>query len=177
MRTAILVTLGILGEILLTVVGFYFILPHQPQQKTVIVQQVDDQQERKAFFQATKIYGRAGCGDINLADMTAKRSLKSGVPAEIIAAVVATESSCNPLAISNKKAVGLLQVVPAAWASQYDFGKINLLNPEQNLQVGTEILSGLIKKYGLREGIKHYNGAGAETDIYADRILKLSKGN
>jgi soluble lytic murein transglycosylase-like protein len=133
----------------------------------------------RAFFQAAKIYGKAGCGDQQLAEMTAKHAVATGLPAAVVAAMVATESACSPMAISNRGAVGLTQVVPKTWSKQYDFTHINLLNPDENLTVGTDILSALVKEHGLRNGLLRYYGTGnsgiyLDGSGYAERVLALA---
>lgn len=131
-----------------------------------------------AFFEATRVYGRAGCGDQQLAEMTARYSIETGLSAGLIAAHVATESTCNPMAVSNKGAIGLMQIVPKVHSKRFDFTKVNLLNPEQNMMVGTSIMAELVKKYGVRNALYHYYGTGQD-DIglggsgYAERVLQL----
>lgn len=129
---------------------------------------------RQAFFNASRIYGKSGCGDIQLAEMTAENSLKTGVPANVIAAVVSVESSCNPLAISNRGAVGLMQINVKVQSKEYDFSMINLFNSRQSIEVGTKILSGMIKQYGLKSGVAHYDGIGEEADAYVIKVLALA---
>jgi hypothetical protein len=130
---------------------------------------------RQAFFDASRIYGKSGCGDITLAEMTAENSLKTGVPANVIAAIVSVESSCNPLAISNRGAVGLTQVNVKVQSEKFaQFRAINLFNPKENMQVGTQIMAEMIKQYGLRSGISHYDGVGPEADAYVIKVLALA---
>jgi hypothetical protein len=134
---------------------------------------------QKAFFQAAKIYGKAGCGDQQLAEMTAKHALATGLPPAIVAAVVAAESTCNPTIVSNRGALGLMQVTIKTWSKHYDFTHINLLNPEDNLTVGTTILADLVHQYGLRPGLHRYYGTGSsgiylDGSGYAERVLALA---
>ena len=130
---------------------------------------------RQAFFDASRIYGKSGCGDIQLAQMTAENSLKTGVPANVIAAIVSVESSCNPLAISQKGAVGLTQVNVKVQSDKFaQFRTINLFNPQENMKVGTQIMAEMIKQYGLRSGISHYDGVGPDADAYVVKVLTLA---
>ena len=66
------------------------------------------------------------------------------VPAELIWAVIQTESNFNPKAISPKGAVGLMQLMPrtASWMDVED-----PLNSYQNIMGGTRYLEKLLKKY------------------------------
>lgn len=131
---------------------------------------------RQAFFDAARIYGKAGCGDINLAELTAQNAVRSGVPANLLAAIVAVESSCDPLAISNKGAVGLTQVNVKVQSEKYNkFRTINLFDPEQSMRVGTDILRDDIAQYGgTKQGVSHYNGTGPDADAYALKVLALA---
>ncbi len=130
---------------------------------------------RKAFFDASRVYGRAGCGDSLLAEQTARSSQRTGLPANIIAAEIAVESTCDPLAVSRDGGVGLLQIMPKLWAGKYNnFRDKNLLKAEDSMQVGTEILSDNIRQYGLRQGIRHYNGSGEAAELYAAKVMQLA---
>lgn len=134
-------------------------------------------QLRRSLYDATRIYAKFGCGDFELASLTARYAVRNNVPANVVAAKVAVESSCNPLAISHKGAVGLTQVRVIAWKGVYDFSRVNLMNPEDSLRVGTEILGALVAKHGLREGLRRYYGLGGpdvERDAYVEKILALS---
>jgi soluble lytic murein transglycosylase-like protein len=130
---------------------------------------------RKSLFDASRVYGRAGCGDLGLAEMTARSSAKTGLPANLLAAEIAVESTCNPLAVSRDGGVGLLQVMPRIWAGKYDnFRDKNLLKAEDSMEVGSEILAENIKTYGTREGIRRYNGSGPDAELYALKVIQLA---
>jgi soluble lytic murein transglycosylase-like protein len=148
--------------------------------KTVSVQpEAHSAEFQSAFFEAARVYGKAGCGDQKLAEMTARHAVETGLPSQLIAAMAASESGCNPQAISSRGAVGLTQIVPKIWSKEFDFTKINLLNPEQNMQVGTSILSKLVKDHGIKNGLARYYGTGWD-DIglggagYAAKVLTLT---
>jgi soluble lytic murein transglycosylase-like protein len=130
---------------------------------------------RKNFFDASRVYGRAGCGDVNLAELTARSAAKTGLPANVIAAEIAVESSCNPLAVSKAGAIGLTQVMPRVWAQEYNnFRDKNLLKTEDSIEVGMDILSRNVQEHGLRDGIRRYNGSGPEADAYAVKVMVLA---
>jgi soluble lytic murein transglycosylase-like protein len=128
---------------------------------------------QQAFFDAAKTYGKKGCGDKQLAELTATVSIKNGVPANLMAAIVGIESSCNPYA-NNGIAVGIGQVNVLAHKDEYDFSKINLFNTEENLEVSAEILAKSLKVWGLRQGVMHYNGVGPTAEKYAMDVLALA---
>ena len=176
-KAAIMKTLVSLLSISLTLA----IIQLQPIQRVQAIEPVvagpnfNQPELRKAFFDAARIYGKAGCGDMELAEMTAQHALRTKLPANLIASIVAVESACNPLAISSKGAVGLTQVNVKVQAEKFaQFRTINLFNPEQSMQVGTDILADMIKDYGLRGGVSHYNGSGPDADAYAVKVLALA---
>jgi soluble lytic murein transglycosylase-like protein len=130
---------------------------------------------RKAFFDAARVYGRAGCGDVQLAEKTARSAAKTGLPANLIAAEIAVESTCNPLAVSRDGGVGIMQVMPSIWASKYDnFVSKNLLNPDDGMEVGGQILAENVRLYGIHQGIRHYNGSGPDAEAYALKVMALA---
>ena len=100
----------------------------------------------------------------------------AGFDPQLLASVVVVESRCDALAVSYKGAIGAVQIVPRVWASDFDFrNRYNLFNFEDNLTVGAQILESEIKRYGLRQGLEHYQGTGAGRDgTYVERILKLA---
>ena len=170
-----IVTIGTAGGMMWTA----FVPPKPPPAPVEQVREQRSPEFEKAFFQAAKVYGRAGCGDQQLAEMTAKHALATGLPPAIVAAMAATESTCNPLAVSNRGAVGLVQIVPKVWSKRYDFSKVNLFNPEDNLTVGTTILADLVKEHGLKAGLHRYYGTGdsgiyLDGSGYAERVLALA---
>jgi soluble lytic murein transglycosylase-like protein len=63
------------------------------------------------------------------------------VPEELVGAIIEVESDWNPSAVSNKGAVGLMQLMPATAAR---FGVSDRFDVEQNLRGGTAYLAWLI---------------------------------
>lgn len=81
----------------------------------------------------------------------------------LLAAVVETESSFSPKAVSPDGAIGLMQVIPETGAL---YGKPNLYDPVVNLDVGCQYLASLIDRYhgDLALAVAAYNaGPGAVT--------------
>jgi soluble lytic murein transglycosylase-like protein len=66
------------------------------------------------------------------------------VDADLIHAVIQTESGFNALAESPAGAQGLMQLMPAL---QAEFGVINPFEARQNIMAGTEYLKRLLKKH------------------------------
>jgi soluble lytic murein transglycosylase-like protein len=96
-------------------------------------------------------------GPDDLADQAAD---KYGLPRWLVRSVMAAESAMNPLAVSPKGAVGLMQLMPSTaktlGANPYD--------PAQNVDAGAHYLRDLLLQYnfGLWHALAAYNaGPGA----------------
>ena len=66
------------------------------------------------------------------------------VPAELIAALIDVESRWNPSAVSNKGAMGLMQLMPA---TARRFGAFDPFNPEENIAAGTRYVTALMWEF------------------------------
>ncbi len=66
------------------------------------------------------------------------------VPQELISAFIDVESRWNPRAVSNKGAVGLMQLMPA---TARRFGARDPFDPEQNIAAGTRYLTALMWEF------------------------------
>src|SRR6266550_881321 len=175
------------GLILLILIGAYG-LPARSQSEQVALRfhpsppKLEYTDLRTGPLEVAKVFGRsAGCSDASpeLIEITNAEAIRAGVDSRLVAATIAVESGCNPLAISNRGAVGLMQVLPRIWCEKYDCTKTyNYLNSDENIQVGTKILAGLIQQYGVTEGIKRYQGLGIGCEtcdgMYTEKILKLA---
>jgi hypothetical protein len=108
-----------------------------------------------------------------------------GVEIALIRALIHAESAFNPMALSNKGAQGLMQLMPAT-AGMY--GVTDAFDAKQNIKAGVEHLAGLLKRYGgdvtlvaaaynAGEGaVAKYNGTVppyAETKVYVERVALL----
>ena len=108
----------------------------------------------------------------------------SGLPANLIAAVVLQESGGDPQAYSSSGAVGLMQIMPRDGLAA-EFMCINgpcfssrpaiaeLEDPNFNLAYGSRMLAGLTAKYeSYREALFRY-GPMDVGYYYADLVLKI----
>ena len=66
------------------------------------------------------------------------------VPPELIAALIDVESRWNPRAVSNKGAMGLMQLMPA---TAKRFGAFDPFNIEQNIAAGTRYVTTLMWEF------------------------------
>lgn len=89
---------------------------------------------------------------------------KYGLPRHLVRSVMAAESGFQPLAVSPKGAIGLMQLMPGTAA---DLGA-DPYDPEQNVDAGTRYLRDLLTKYdgGLRHALAAYNAGPAAVDRY-----------
>ncbi|MHB1292626.1 MAG: transglycosylase SLT domain-containing protein [Sulfuricella sp.] len=109
------------------------------------------------------------------------------VDAALLHAVISAESGYNPVAVSNKGAVGLMQLMPET-ARRY--GVENSFDPEQNIRGGTKYLSYLLQLFdnNLELAVAAYNAGEKavirhgysippyqETLGYVPKVLKLQK--
>jgi soluble lytic murein transglycosylase-like protein len=104
---------------------------------------------------------------------------------ELVRAVIVVESAFNPNAVSNRGAVGLMQLRPAT-ARRY--GVANAFDPEQNIRAGVHYLRDLLTRYGnnLELTLAAYNAGEdaverygrsippfAETQHYVPTVLRI----
>ena len=126
-------------------------------------------------------------GDYVTADGLAKKASEIyGIPYGLIKAVIKTESDFNPYAVSNKGAVGLMQLMPK---TAEGLG-VDPYDPEGNVLGGTLYLKQLLDRYGgnTELALAAYNaGAGSvekyngippfeETENYVKTVLAYYKG-
>ncbi len=86
-----------------------------------------------------------GQGNLPLAEACVQRyAFQYRVPPELIGALIDVESGWNPLAVSNKGAMGLMQLMPA---TALRFGAFDPFNPEQNIAAGTRYVTTLMWEF------------------------------
>lgn len=101
----------------------------------------------------------------------------SKLPAHLILAVMATESSFHPYVQSQAGAQGLMQVMTGIHAQRYEAygGRLAAFDPVTNLRVGVAVLSDAIKLRGgsLEDGLLFYLGGYAMTEDngYVAKVL------
>jgi soluble lytic murein transglycosylase-like protein len=73
-----------------------------------------------------------------------KQAAKHGLPADLVHAVIKVESNYNQFAVSDKGALGLMQLMPE---TAMKYGVMNVFDPEQNIEGGVKYLKDLVKLY------------------------------
>jgi len=78
-------------------------------------------------------------------------------------AVAEVESDLRPDAVSNKGAIGVMQIMPRTGLLEFGIKRKDLFNPIINVKIGVKFLDQLIKKYKGNIGValSHYNGGSA----------------
>jgi hypothetical protein len=121
-------------------------------------------------------------------EMITKHSIRNNLDPNLIAALIWQESGGNPTAYSKSGAVGLMQVMPRDGIAK-SFMCANgpcfvnrpsiaeLQKPNFNVKYGTNMLAGLMNKYGdTREALKYY-GPMDVGYYYADKVLGIFNSN
>lgn len=104
-----------------------------------------------------------------------RAGLEHRVDPVLILAVIAVESSFNPVAESSLGAKGLMQVLPRYHQDKLapHGGEAALLDPLLNIDIGTRILREYLRRAGeTQSGLQMYGGAFEEpTARYAGKVL------
>ena len=89
---------------------------------------------------------------------------KYGLPRRLVRSVISTESDFQPLAVSPKGAIGLMQLTPATAEAL----GADPRDPSQNVDAGTRYLRDLLEKYdgGLWHALAAYNAGPGAVDKY-----------
>ena len=115
-------------------------------------------------------------------DLVSRTAAQVGVPTALAHAVVKAESNYNPLAVSPKGAMGLMQLMPFV---AREYGVRDPFDAEENLTAGLNHLKSLLQRYDRSRALAAYNaGEGAvsryggvppyrETRNYVQRILAM----
>lgn len=112
----------------------------------------------------------------------AQAATRYRMPAQLVRAVMQVESGGNPLVVSHKGAVGLMQLLPATAAA---LGVEDINDPAQNIMGGTRFLRVLANKFegDLVKVLSGYHAGSmrvlsrdatpfAATDDYVRKVLK-----
>jgi soluble lytic murein transglycosylase-like protein len=112
-----------------------------------------------------------------------RASIRHGVDALLLAAVIEVESRFRPEAVSHRGAVGLMQILPATAGLSAE----ELANPSANVDRGARYLHRLLERFGgdLELALAAYNAGPtnvrryggvppfAETNAYVEKVLRV----
>ena len=105
----------------------------------------------------------------------AEASARFGVPARWIIEVMRVESRGDPRALSPKGAIGLMQIMPATYASlaaRYGLGA-EPWNVRDNLMAGAAYLRELYDRYGARGFLGAYNAGPGRWEDHLNGVRPL----
>lgn len=99
-----------------------------------------------------------------------------GLDPLLLVAVMAVESSFNPIAESSMGAQGLMQVIPRFHQEKLvdQGGDASLLDPQTNIVVGARVLKEYLVRTGsMQHALQVYNGATDDSvgSVYANKVL------
>jgi soluble lytic murein transglycosylase-like protein len=126
---------------------------------------------RQAYFREHVPYG----------GLIYREAQRNNLEPELVAAIVRAESNFRPVAVSQRNATGLMQLVPATGR---DLGAHDLTDPGTNIEAGTRYLRRLhdqfrgnlsltLAAYNAGEGaVRRYEGVPPfrETQLYVQRV-------
>ncbi len=152
--------------------------------KVVIKEKKERRAERKAYPKVAKNNRKAN-GEF--ASVAEEKARKHHVDPKLVKAVINAESNWNPTAVSNKGAVGMMQLMPQ---TAVDLGVRNRYDPEENIEGGVKYLRALLDKFNgnLTLALAAYNAGPAkvekaggvpsipETMSYVKRVMHFYSG-
>src|SRR5687768_15702154 len=96
-----------------------------------------------------------------------QHSRQHKVAADLVRAVIQVESAFNPVAVSTKGAMGLMQLMPA---TATELGVGNPFDPDQNIRGGVQYLRRLLDRYNgnVELALAAYNAGMGNVEKYGD---------
>jgi soluble lytic murein transglycosylase-like protein len=106
-----------------------------------------------------------GAPGVRYANFIRASAAKHGLDEALIAQVIAAESNFDAKAVSRKRALGLMQLLPET-AARYSV--VNVFDPAQNIEGGAHYLKDLLARYSgnLKLALAAYNAGPEMVDRY-----------
>lgn len=93
-----------------------------------------------------------------------REAVRNGLSPELVAAVIEAESDFRPRLVSNKNALGLMQIVPETGRLM---GAEDLFNPTENIAAGTKYLRYLLDRFpDQRVALAAYNAGEGNVEKF-----------
>lgn len=112
--------------------------------------------------------------DVKQKDYIEETAESYGISPKLVKAIIEVESGGDANAVGdNGNSLGLMQIQPRYHAQRLKEGE-SLLDPKVNVQVGCEILSEIMAKYGTLDEVLTVYNAGHDTGdrSYANRVYE-----
>jgi soluble lytic murein transglycosylase-like protein len=111
-------------------------------------------------------YPIANCLPMNIPEIQSiidESAAREKISGNLLKAVIQKESAFDTCAVSNKGAMGLMQLMPAT-AQQFQVS--DPFNPKQNIEAGSRLLKQLLERYSgdLSLALSAYNAGAATVD-------------
>lgn len=143
----------------------------------------NSQKQNNSLFVSRNSFGTTRTTKHDINTIVLEEAQKNKISPYLIHAIIKVESAYNIKAVSNKGAMGLMQLTPDT-AKRY--GVKNAFNAKENIQGGTRYLKYLLKRFdNLENAIASYNaGEGAvakykgippyqETKNYVKKVMAI----